>query len=468
MSEQTRELSASFQHPRPAPGPKGKPLVGSLTEFSRDPLEFLHAMQKEYGEVAHFRLANMDLFQINHPEGVKHILQDQHHNYTKAGFQRDFIDRVVGNGLFTSEGDFWLRQRRLMQPMFHRKEVQAWGNMMVQTAQETISAWPGGRHRLDLAAEMMELTLKIANQALFSTHIDRLAGDLYPDIAGSLTYLLQDTAWRFERPFYRLWLPTERNRAFKQHTKTLDKMIYAIIEARRLQMIERPEETPRDLLTILLEARDEETGEGMSDLQLRDEVITLFIAGHETTANALSWAWYLLATHPQAETKFHAELDMVLGGRPPQASDLPNLPYTRMIVDETLRLYPPAWLTNRFVVQDDVVCGYRIPAGALAAISPYAIHRQAGLWEQAEEFIPERFSPEASQGRPAYAYLPFGGGPRLCIGKGFALAEAPLVLATIAARWRFRLEDVWQVSPQASATLRVRDGLTVILEAREN
>lgn len=466
MSEQIRNLSPVTHPTNPAPGPKGRPLVGSLTEFSRDPLSFLTMMQKEFGEVAHFSLVNTDLYQVNHPEGLKHVLQDHHHNYTKEGFERDFISRLVGNGLFTSEGDFWLRQRRLMQPMFHRGQVQEWGSLMVQTTLEKLGEWTAAGQELDLAAEMMELTLKIANRALFSTHIDRVAGDRYPDIAASLSYLLEDTGWRFELPFYKLWLPTGRNRDFKRHTATLDRVIYAIIEARRRQMQELPRETPRDLLTTLLEARDADTGEGMNDRQLRDEVITLFIAGHETTANALSWAWYLLATHPQVEAKLYSELDEVLGGRTPHAADLPNLPYTRMVIDETLRLYPPAWITNRFAVKEDVVCGYSIPAGALVAISPYAMHRNELFWEQPDDFIPERFSPEASQKRHAYAYLPFGGGPRLCIGKGFALAEAPLVLAAIAYRWRFRLVDERRVVPLASATLRMWGGMPVILESR--
>ena len=311
---------------------------------------------------------------------------------------------------------------------------------------------------LDVATEFMHLTLEVATRALFSTSVAR---DL-DAIGRAITTLLNEVTFRFTFPFYPpLKVPTPRNRRFLAARATLDGVIYGIIAERR----RRPGEHA-DLLALLMDARDEETGEGMSDKHLRDEVITLFVAGHETTANALTWASYLLSTHVAVAHELRAEVDEVLQGRIPTAADLPNLAYTRMVVDETLRLYPPAWITNRRAIQDDTICGYRIPADAIVSISPYVTHRDPAIWGNPEGFDPERFLPERSAGRPHYAYFPFGGGPRQCIGKGFALMEATLVLTLLAQHYELHLVPGRRVETVAMATLRPRYGMWMTAHPR--
>jgi cytochrome P450 len=311
---------------------------------------------------------------------------------------------------------------------------------------------------LDVATEFMHLTLEVATEALFSTSVGRDVDA----IGRAITTLLNEVTFRFTFPFYPpLRVPTPRNRRFLAARATLDGVIYGIIAERR----RRPGKHD-DLLALLMEARDEETGEAMSDRQLRDEVITLFVAGHETTANALTWASYLLCTHVAVLRKLRAEVDETLQGRIPTAADLPNLPYTRMVIDETLRLYPPVWITNRRAIVDDTICGYRIPADAIVSISPYVMHRDPTLWENPEGFDPERFAPERSAGRPHYAYFPFGGGPRQCIGKGFALMEATLVLALLAQHYELHLVPGGRVETVAMATLRPRYGMWMTAHPR--
>jgi cytochrome P450 len=368
---------------------------------------------------------------------------------------------ILGNGLFTSDGDFWRRQRRLAQPAFHRRRVAAFGDLMTDATLAMLERWRPSmaqRQPLDVATEFMHLTLEVATRALFSTSVERDVDA----IGHAITTLLNEVTFRFTFPFYPpLKVPTPRNRRFLAARATLDDVIYGIIAERR----RRPGEHD-DLLALLMEARDEETGEGMSDKQLRDEVITLFVAGHETTANALTWASYLLSTHVAVARKLYAEVDEGLQGRIPTAADLPNLPYTRMVVDETLRLYPPAWITNRRAIQADTICGYRIPADAIVSISPYVTHRDPTLWDNPESFDPERFAPECAAVRPHYAYFPFGGGPRQCIGKGFALMEATLVLALLAQHYELHLVPGRRVETVAMATLRPRYGMWMTAHPR--
>jgi cytochrome P450 len=308
---------------------------------------------------------------------------------------------------------------------------------------------------------MAGLTLDIAAGALFSSHV----GEEPEVVSRSVETILAEVSHRFSVPFYPpLRVPTRRNLRLKGAIRTIDRAVYRIIEERR-----RRGGGGDDLLALLMGARDEETGEAMTDTQLRDEVITLFIAGHETTANALSWTFYLLAKNPDAEGRLRAELDESLGAngsrRAPTVADLPRIPYARRVVEEAIRLYPPAWITNRQALYDDEILGYHIPAGAFVMISPYVIHRHPDLWENPLDFDPDRFSPERSEGRPRYAYFPFGGGPRQCIGRDMALVEAHLILATIASRYRLRLasENI-AVEPEALATLRPRGGLPMRVE----
>ena len=436
------------------PGPRGNPVLGSIGDIYRDRLRFVLEVAGTYGDVALYRVAHMRMYQVSSPEGVGRILHDNHRNYSKDVATFGTLKLFLGNGLFTSDGDFWRRQRRLAQPAFHRRRVAAFGGLMTDATLEMLDRWRPYADQgqpLDVGAEFSRLTMEVVTRALFSTSVE---GDI-STVGGAIATLLDDVTFRFTFPFYPpLSVPTPRNRRFLAARAALDEVVYGIISGRRRSPGEHD-----DLLALLMEARDEDTGEGMSDKQLRDEVITLFLAGHETTANALTWASYMLSTHVDVARRLQAEVNEALEGRIPMALDLPRLPYTRMVIDETLRLYPPAWITNRRAIEADTVCGYRIPADAMLSISPYVTHRDPALWENPEGFDPDRFSPERAAGRPHYAYFPFGGGPRQCIGKGFALMEATLVLALLYQRCEMHLVPGRKVETEALATLRPRNGM---------
>jgi cytochrome P450 len=364
--------------------------------------------------------------------------------------------------LITSEGSLWLRQRRLIQPVFHRRSVAAFGALMTDETLAMLERWRPAMEAgepLDVPAEMARLTLDIVTGALFHAHVGE-----GPEVIGrAINTIIEDLGFRFEVPFYPpRRVPTPRNRRFREAMRTVDRAVYSIIAGRR-----RDGGDEEDLLALLMGTRDEETGEAMGDKQLRDEVMTMFLAGHETTANALSWALYLISTHPPVERRLRGELDGVLGAdrRVPTIRDLPNLKYTKMVVDETLRLYPPAWITNRQALAEDEILGHRIPSGAFVSLSPYVLHRHPDFWDRPDEFDPDRFAPDRGNGRPRFAYFPFGGGPRQCIGQSMALVEAQLVLATVLGRCWLRPASDRPVEAEALATLRPRGGLPMIVEA---
>lgn len=443
------------------PGPKGHPILGCLPDLQRDRLAFVVDVARRYGSVARFRLGAWTMFQVSDASAIQHVLQDNHRNYSKQSVGFRTIRWVAGNGLFTSDGDFWLRQRRLMQPAFHRQRIAGFGQLMTGVAQATLERWePFARsgQPVDVGHEMMRLTLDVVTRALFRTSVPNANA-----LGDAITVLLGDVTFRFDRPWYPApWqVPIARNRRFQQALHTVDRIVQEIIETRHQPRV--TDVTTPDLLDMLMAARDEETGGGMTDQQLRDEVVTLMIAGHETTANALTWTFYLLSKYPDAARQLRAELSRVLGGRIPTVADLPQLRYTRQVIEETLRLYPPVWITNRKASNDDEIAGYRIPAGADLSVSPYVVHRDPAVWENPEGFDPDRFRPERAAGRPHYAYIPFGGGPRLCIGQGFAMTEAILVLASIAQRYELHLLPGYQVVPLAHATLRPAGGLPMVV-----
>ena len=457
-------MSATSSRDRPAggtPGPRGNPVLGSMRDFQRDKLGFIRGLTR-YGDVARYRTAHLTWYQINHPEGVRRVLQENNRNYGKGALTLGFFKPVVGEGLLTSEGALWLRQRRLIQPVFHRKSVASFASLMTGETLAMLERWRpamGGGEPLDVPAEMARLTLDVVTGALFHAHVGEEPGV----IGRAINTIVEDLGFRFEVPFYPPHrVPTPRNRRFRAAMRTVDRAVYAIIAERR-----RDGGDEEDLLALLMGTRDEATGEVMGDKQLRDEVMTLFLAGHETTANALSWALYLVSTHPHVERRLREELDGALGAdrRVPTIGDLPNLTYTRMVVDETLRLYPPAWITNRQAIAEDEILGHLIPAGAFVSLSPYVLHRHPNYWDNPDDFDPERFAPGGGNGRPRFAYFPFGGGPRQCIGQSMALVEAQLVLATLLGRCRLRPVSEGSVEAEALATLRPRGGLPMIVEA---
>jgi cytochrome P450 len=445
---------------RPVTGPAGMPVLGNTLQFQRDSLGFLVRAAKDYGDVARYRLGNITFHQVNHPDGAQRILQDNQRNYIK-GDLFDIVRQLAGDGLFTSEGEPWLRQRRLMQPAFHRSQIAGFGEIMTGRTLDMLAQWQqraDPAQPLDVAEELTGLTMAIIAETMFGARLD---GDIHA-VSQAIGVLLADINFRFQLPFYpSLRWPTLRNRRALAAMRVVDDVVLGMIEQRR-----RSGEQRADLLGMLMAARDEETGEGMLDKQLRDEVVTIFVAGHETTAVLLTWVFYLLAEHPEVEAALHAELAGALGGRTPGMADVPNLRLTRMIIDETLRLYPPAWITNRQAVAEDEVCGYHIPAGAVVAVSPYVLHRLPAYWPDPERFDPQRFAPDAAHQRPRFAYMPFGGGPHQCIGNSFALLEATLILATVAQRYRLRLPAGAVVTPQPKSTLRPAGGLPMLLDAR--
>lgn len=452
--------SAAPDHGRKVTGPAGLPLLGNNVQFQRDSLGFLMRAAAEHGDVARYRLGNVTFHQVNHPDGAQRILQDNYHNYIK-GDLFDILRQFAGSGLFTSEGPLWLRQRRLMQPAFHRRRIAGFGEIMTGRTLDMLAQWerrPDDGQPLDVAEAFTGLAMTIIAETMFGAHVESEVRR----VSHAIGLLLADINFRFQLPFYpSLRWPTPRNRRALAAMRTIDDVVLGIVAERR-----RSGEQREDLLAMLMEARDEDSGAPMSDQQLRDEVMTIFVAGHETTAVLLTWACYLLAQHPEWEAALHAELAATLAGRTPTVADTANLRVTRMIIDETLRLYPPAWITNRQAVAEDEVCGYRIPAGAVAAISPYVIHRLPAYWPDPERFDPTRFDPEATHERPRFAYMPFGGGPHQCIGNSFALLEATLILATVAQRYRLRLPAGAVVTPQPKSTLRPAGGLPMVLDAR--
>jgi cytochrome P450 len=427
-----------------------------LQERRKDGLGTFVRGMREYGDIVYFRMLIRNVYLVSAPEGVKHVLVDHTARYSKGTGIKKLGALLLGDGLLTSEGDHWMRQRRLAQPAFHRERLARLAEVMTSATTDMLERWEQRRARgesFDAAADFMALTMSIVSRALFSI-------DLAEDAAAvgkAMTVALEETNHRIlsfvPMP---LWVPTATNREYRAAVKALDEVVFKVIYARR-----KGQSTGADLLQMLMEARDEETGAGMTDRQLRDEVMTLFLAGHETTANALAWTVWLVARHPEVEAKLRAEVAQVLGGRVPEAQDVPRLRYVSQVLDESMRLYPPAWITARECVEPDELMGYHVPRGIIVAMSPYVLHRNPRLWPDPERFDPDRFAPEHAQARPRHAYFPFGAGQRMCIGNNFALMEGALILAMLYQRFSPKLEDGHPVEPLARVTLRPLHGIRV-------
>jgi cytochrome P450 len=428
----------------PVSGPRPRPLVGNLPEFARDPLGFLTSCAREYGDIVAIRLGQWPGRLINHPDLAEEVFITHNRSFVKHRFFWRHVEAMFGHGLLTSEGDFWLRQRRLAQPAFHRDRIAAYARMMIELAEKTGDGWQAGQTR-DIHHEMMELTLRIVVRTLFAV-------DAPKDVAefgGAVDLAIKEIAARFRRPF-RIpdAVPTPGNLRYRRALRHIDGFVHRIIAERRQDRSDRG-----DLLSMLLAVRDED-GTSMTDQQVRDEAVTLFLAGHETTAIALTWVWMLLSQHPEADAKLAEELDIVLGRRPPTPADVPRLVYTQAIVQEGLRLYPPAWVIGREAVAPCAIGDHHIAVGMTIFVSPWVIHRDPRYYERPDEFRPERWLDDARSKLPRFAYLPFGAGPRLCIGNAFAMTEATLILATLAQRFRPTLRDTKPIAPFPSITLR--------------
>ena len=439
-STQTRTGHARRSH-KQAPQPDYPTPFGLLADMRQDQLRFYLRMA-QIGDIVRFQFGPIVAHAVFHPDYVKHVLQDNNHNYRRSIFM-DRLKPVFGEGLFTSNGAHWRRQRRLAQPAFHRQRIAAFAALMTAATQAMLERWEAARGQsINLLFELNHLTHDITGKALFGTDMSQGASE----VEQAITSLLEHFNDRYENAFsVPEILPTVRNYRFWQAIRTLEKVAYRVITERR-----RNGQDTGDLLSMLLSARDEETGAGMSDKQLRDEVITFLGGGTETTAVSLAWTWYLLSGHPTIEHTLRTELSEVLDGRIPTIHDIPHLPYTRMVIEEALRLYPPAWLTSRNAVNSDEIDGYPIPARSLILVSPYVTHRHPAFWEEPDRFDPERFTPERVAQRRRYAYFPFGGGPRRCIGDEFALLEAQLILATVVQKYRLHREQPVQPRPMLS------------------
>jgi cytochrome P450 len=435
-------------------GPRGHFLVGSSPEFLKDSLGFVQQIAHEYGDVVKFNIGPFTTYLLNHPDYIHQVLVTDAKKFQKSFIFKLILSKYLGNSLVSSDGDFWKKQRKLMQPAFHHNRIQSYAQTMVDYTVKLMEDWDD---EVDIDVEMMNVTLRIAGKTLFDADIEE-AGDVQEAMN-----LFQETLGKAVKspPILPDWLPTQDNRNRKRINQMLDNVVLKIIAERR----EQGNEDRGDLLSMLMQATYED-GEHMSDKQLRDEVLTLFIAGHETTAIALSWSLYLLATHPEAEQKIMEELDTVLGGRLPEMRDMPRLTYTNMVIQEAMRLYPPAWQTQREALEDVEIGGYTIKKGSTIMVSPFLTHRDARWWENPDEFIPERFAPENME-QHKYAYFPFGGGPRICIGNQFAMMEAVLVLATLMQRCTFTLAPGQDIQPAPLVTLRSTNGIKMWVKQHE-
>lgn len=438
------------------PGPKQKPLWGDLWDFRRDPIKFLTKL-RTYGEIVYFKLGTQDVYLLNEPDYVKEIFVTQAKNVHKGrGLQRS--KKLLGEGLLTSEDEVHKRQRRLVQPAFHRQRIANYAKVMVDYAAQTRDNWKANT-TISIHEEMMKLTLSVVAKTLFDADVEKEAKEL-----GDAMNVFVNSFDMITLPFIELIekIPFPRIRALNQSRDLLNKTIYRIINERRIEKKDHG-----DLLSMLLIAQDEEgDGKGMTDLQVRDEVMTLFIAGHETTANSLTWTWYLLSQHPEIEKKVWQELDEVLSGRLPSAEDYPKLKYLEMVLSESMRLYPPAWLVGRRVIKECQVGGYTLPVNSIAFQCQYLMHHDERYFPDPFKFDPERWTASEKEKRPRYSYFPFGGGTRQCIGEPFAWMEGVLMLATIAQKWQLTLPQDYKVEMQPLITLRTKKEIPMKLVLR--
>ncbi len=440
-----------------APGPKLS-FISSLIyrPGGGNPLEFFTTLARTYGDVSSYRMAGEQLFLVNEPQLIRDVLVTHNRNFTKSrGLERS--RRLLGQGLLTSEGAMHLRQRRLMQPAFHRDRIAGYGDLMVGYADRMRQGWRGGA-TVDIAREMNRLTLSIVGKTLFDVDVEQQAAAV-----GEALTAVMESFWMMMLPFAEVLerLPVPRLRRARMARARLDAIIYRMIADRRLSGRDHG-----DLLSMLLTAQDEDEGGGMTDQQVRDEAMTIFLAGHETTANALTWTWYLLSQNPDVEATLHAEVDRALQGRLPTIKDLASLSYVERVVTESMRLYPPAWIIGRRAIAEYQLGQYVAPPRSILVMSPYVMQRDPRFYADPERFDPDRWTPEFRAALPKFAYFPFGGGPRQCIGESFAWMELILLVATIAQQYRLHLVPGHPVVPQPLITLRARHGMRMTIEQR--
>jgi cytochrome P450 len=428
---------------------KGHLIFGSIHLFAKDPLKFLNDYQYQYDGIYRVKSPKYleQIVVVSKPDYVKHILQDNNKNYHKS-YGYTIMKLLLGEGLLTSEGDFWRRQRRLAQPAFHRDRLAAFVKIMTDAGNTLLQKWdslPDGT-TVNVSTSMMQVTVDIVCKAMFSSDVEDAVAVVNKEFNVANEKLIKRITSPIKIP---LSIPTPGNIREKQSYKAIRGVVEKIIDKRR-----QSAEHYDDLLAMLMEAKDEDTGEMMSNEQILDEVVTIFLAGHETTAVALSWLFHCVEENAEVEAKLLAEAKTVLNGNIPQLDDLRSLEYTRMVIDETMRLYPPAWVIGRQALDDDEIGGYHIPKGVNTLIPVYAIHRDKRYWDEPEKFIPERFSKEKAKSYHKFLYFPFGGGPRLCIGNNFALMEMQLIVPMILQRYQLRKPKGFQFKQDPLITMR--------------
>jgi cytochrome P450 len=444
---------------RNAPGPPGSILFGNLGEFRRDVLGLVTRSAAEYGDVVRCRLGPQVVHLLNHPDHVAHVLQRRAANYDKRTRSTDTIRSITGESLLTANGDFWRRQRRMAQPAFHHRQIAGFTGKMTDATEAMVKEWrertpPGAV--LDVASEMSRLTYAIVARTLFSIDSAGHADTIERAMRVMLPHVFQRLGEIVRPPD---WFPSPANLRFRKALAEVDQVVYQIIAGHR--EAEAKGEPYEDLLGMLMTARDPDTDAGLSDPQLRNETITFLLAGHETTANALSWTFHLIANHPEVEERLREEIHRVLGDRTPELEDVAKLIYTKRVIQEAMRLYPPIWIIERRAIAEDEIAGYHIPAGSSVVISPYALHRHPAFWKNPEEFNPSRF-----ESPPPDAYIPFGAGARFCIGHEFAMLEARLIVAMVLQCFRLRAVQGHPVEPMPDITLRPRHGMRMTLHPR--
>jgi cytochrome P450 len=445
------------------PGPKAPKniieTVQLIRKFQTDLLGFTSRNFAKYGGIWKIEAGEEMQYMISEPDLIQEVIVKQADKFNKSSDYKNTekgLARFLGNGLVTSDGDFWKRQRKLVAPAFHTKRIEAYAQSMIDATQEMLERWKG-HSTLDIDDEMMRVTLQIVVKTLFNKDISAEAKRI-GDAMSALQELVGNNS--MVESFLPIWIPTPQRARSKKAVHDLDEIVYRLIADWRKEGVDNG-----DLLSMLLLTRDDD-GNGMSDKQVRDEAVTLFLAGHDTTANTLNWTWYLLAQNPDVEAKLHDEIDTVLAGSIPTLADLRRLPYSEMVIKESMRLFPPAYFFGRVAIEDVQLGDFHAAKGTGIGISSYAVQRDARWWDEPEAFRPERFSPENAEHIRKYSYIPFGGGPRVCIGNSFAMMEAHLLLVMIAQRYQMRLSAGQVVTPNPLLTMKPKGGLHMRLQER--
>lgn len=437
-----------------APGPRSMPILGNMLAFRRDPLTFICRMREEYGDLVRLQLGPNLVHLVTHPDLARHVLQGNDGTYVRGGVFYDKLKVLLGEGQLTATGPHWRRQRQLTQPVFNRNRLAPFCKTMAEQAARMFDRWSRASRQnetIDVADEMNALTLSIVSLSVFSVDLGRQASEVGWAATIGIRYTMHRSEALVQLPEF---VPTPLRIQFKKALRILDDLIYGIIRERRGMR-----DLPDDLLSMMMEARDEESGEGMTDEQLRDQVLTMLMAGHETTANALSWAYYSLSRNPKVEEEMIREVDEVLPDKMPEFEDLRRLPYVKMVIEESMRMYAPAWFFGRSVTRDDSMAGYVIPADSMVIVSPHVVHHHPDFWDRPSEFDPSRFDPSRSEKRHQYAYIPFGGGAHFCVGKNLAMMEAVIVMASVTKRFRLDRVPGYVAQPDPGLSMRIRNGL---------